>query len=131
MGYAVLADLVLLVHLAFVLFGALGGLLALRWRRAMWVHLPAVAWGAYIELSGGICPLTPLENRLRQAAGEGGYEGGFVEHYLVALLYPSALSRNTQFLLAALLVFVNLVIYVLVWRRRARRWAAGRPETRP
>jgi hypothetical protein len=131
MGYAVLADLVLLVHLAFVLFGALGGLLALRWRRAMWVHLPAVAWGAYIELSGGICPLTPLENRLRQAAGEGGYEGGFVEHYLVALLYPSALSRNTQFLLAALLVFVNLVIYTQVWRRRARPWAAGRPETRP
>jgi len=117
MANAFLADLVLVVHLAFVAFAALGGLLALRWRRAAWVHLPAAAWGAYIEISGGICPLTPLENRLRQGAGGTGYDGGFVEHYLVALLYPEALTRGTQFTLAALLVVLNLVVYGFVWRR--------------
>ncbi len=130
MPHGFLADLVLVAHLAFVLFGALGGLLALRWRRMVWVHLPAVAWGAYIELSGGICPLTPLENRLRQAAGAGGYEGGFVEHYLVAILYPEVLSRDTQFLLAALLVFLNIATYTLVWRRFARRRLRRLPEAR-
>ena len=121
MGYGFLADLVLVGHLAFVAFAALGGLLALRWAKAAWVHLPAVAWGAFIEVSGGVCPLTPLENRLREAAGGAGYEGGFVEHYLVPLLYPDALSRDTQFVLAALLVAGNVAIYALVWWRwRAR-----------
>jgi len=111
------ADLVLLLHLAFVLFAALGGLLALRWRRAPWVHLPAAAWGAFIEISGGICPLTPLENRFREAAGASGYQEGFIEHYLVSLLYPE-LTRETQFVLAALLVVLNVVVYTIVWRRR-------------
>jgi hypothetical protein len=120
MRYAILADLVLGVHLAFVLFAALGGLLALRWRRAPWIHLPAVAWGAYIEISGGICPLTPLENRLCVAAGAVGYEGGFVEHYLVALLYPAGLSTHAQFVLAGVLVAVNAAIYAWIWHRRAR-----------
>jgi len=115
--YTLLADLVLAAHLAFVLFGALGGLLALRWRQAPWVHLPAVAWGAFVEISGGICPLTPLENRLRQAAGAIGYEEGFVEHYLVSLLYPAALTRDLQYALAALLIALNAAIYAVVWRR--------------
>jgi len=112
-----LADLVLLVHLAFVLFAALGGLLALRWRRAPWVHLPAAAWGAYIEISGGICPLTPLENRLREAAGGTGYAGDFIGHYLVSLLYPEGLTRGAQLALAALLVVLNVAVYTIVWRR--------------
>jgi hypothetical protein len=117
---ALLADLVLVAHLAFVVFAALGGLLALRWRRAPWVHLPAVAWGAFIEISGGVCPLTPLENRLRQAAGESGYHGDFIEHYVVSLLYPSGLSRDAQFVLAALLAVLNLAVYAIVWRRSRR-----------
>lgn len=125
MPAALLADLVLVAHLAFVVFAALGGLLALRWRRAPWVHLPAVAWGAFIEISGGLCPLTPLENRLRQAAGESGYQGDFIEHYIVSLLYPSSLSRDVQFVLAALLVVLNLVVYAVVWRR-GRRAAKSR-----
>jgi len=119
-AYDLLADIVLVAHLAFVLFAGLGGLFALRWRRAPWVHLPAVAWGTFIEISGGICPLTPLENRLRQIAGGAGYEQGFIEHYIVSLLYP-ALPRNTQFILAALLVVLNIIIYAIVWRRLARR----------
>nr|WP_232516555.1 DUF2784 domain-containing protein [Thauera sp. K11] len=99
----------------------LGGLLALRWRRAPLVHLPAAAWGIYIELSGGICPLTPLENRLRAAAGQAGYEGGFVEHYLLALIYPAGLTHEIQFVLAAVVVGVNLAVYALVLRRAAGR----------
>lgn len=120
MTYGFLANLVLAAHLAFVLFAALGGLLAFRWRLAPLVHVPAVAWGAFIETGGGICPLTPLENRLRRAAGGAGYDEGFVEHYLVALLYPSTLSRNTQFILALLLVGLNVAIYSVWWTRRGR-----------
>ena len=130
MGYAFLADLVLVGHLAFVLFAALGGLLALRWRLAPLVHLPALAWGAFIEISGGICPLTPLENHLRQQAGGAGYEGGFVEHYLVSLLYPSELTRELQFVLAALLVALNVGIYAFAWRRRRPAHRADRGEAR-
>jgi len=125
--YSLLADIVLVAHLAFVLFAGLGGLLALHWRRAAWVHIPAVAWGAFIEVSGGICPLTPLENSLRKAAGGTGYQGGFIEHYLVPLLYPDALSRDAQYFLAAFLVALNVVIYAFVWRRRGRR----RPNQEP
>lgn len=99
----------------------LGGLLALRWRRAPLVHLPAAAWGIYIELSGGICPLTPLENHLRAAAGQAGYEGGFVEHYLLPLIYPAGLTHEIQFVLAAVVVGVNLAVYALVLRRAAGR----------
>lgn len=115
------ADAVLLLHLGFIAFVLLGGLLALRWRRAPWLHLPAAGWGVWIELSGAICPLTPLENRLRAAAGQAGYEGGFVEHYLLALIYPAGLTREVQWVLAALVLGVNLAIYAWVWRRRPRR----------
>jgi hypothetical protein len=127
-GYGFLADLVLVGHLAFVLFAALGGLLWLRWRLAPLAHLPALAWGAFIEISGGICPLTPLENRLREAAGGAGYEGGFVEHYVLPLLYPSALTRDIQFVLAAFLVALNVAIYSLAWARR-RGAARGQRRT--
>jgi len=124
MTYSLLADLVLVLHLAFVLFVVAGGLLALRWPGAAWVHLPMAAWGVFIELSGRICPLTPLENRLRLAAGQAGYEGDFVAYYLLPVLYPRGLTREAQFVLAAALVAVNVGIYCVVWRRRARR--AGR-----
>ena len=115
------ADAVLLLHLGFILFVLLGGLLVLRWRWAPLLHLPAAAWGVYVELSGGLCPLTPLENRLRIAAGEAGYTGGFIEHYLLALIYPAGLTPQIQYVLAAVVVGVNGLAYAWVWRRRRRR----------
>jgi hypothetical protein len=113
-----LADLVLLVHAAFVLFVVLGGFAVLRWPRLAWIHLPAAAWGAVIEFAGWICPLTPLENRLRGLAGDAGYQGGFVEHYLLALLYPATLDRSIQVGLGLAVIAVNLVAYGWVAARR-------------
>jgi hypothetical protein len=118
---AILADLVLVLHFAFVLFVVLGGLLVLRWPRLAYVHIPVAAYGALIELVGWICPLTPLENSLRARAGEAGYEGTFVEHYILPVLYPSALTRNVQVLLGVLVLGLNLAIYTYVLRRKARR----------
>jgi hypothetical protein len=125
---AILADAVLLLHGAFVAWVALGGFAVLRWPPLAWLHLPALAWGLWIEATGGVCPLTPLEQRLRAAAGEAGYAGGFIEHYLGALIYPAGLTRETQWLLAALLAGLNVVLYGLLVRRRAalRRRSARR-----
>jgi Protein of Unknown function (DUF2784) len=116
----VLADLVVVVHSLFVLFVIFGGLLALRWWRVIYLHLPAVVWGAFIEFAGGICPLTPLENSLRRSAGLAGYEGGFVEHYILPVLYPAGLTRNIQLVLGTIVVAINLAIYSLVMRRRRK-----------
>ena len=107
----ILAGAVVAIHLAFVLFVALGGLLVWRWRRLAWAHLPAVAWGAWIELSGGICPLTPLENFLRSRGGEASYSGDFVGHYLLPVLYPEGLSRGVQAALAAGVLVLNALLY--------------------
>ena len=128
MLYRLLADLVVLLHSAFVLFVVLGGLFALRWPRAAWLHLPAVLWGAGIEFLAGICPLTPLENRLRRLGGEAGYSGGFVEHYVLPVLYPAGLTRDVQLVLGTIVVVLNVVIYTVVWRRwrRKSRPAASR-----
>jgi hypothetical protein len=116
--HSLLADLVVGLHFAFVLFVVLGGLLALRWPRAAWLHLPAVAWGALIEWRGWICPLTPLEVALRRRAGEAGYEGDFLERYLVPVLYPPGLTREIQLGLAVGVVILNAVVYTAVLRRR-------------
>jgi hypothetical protein len=121
MLYRAAADAVLLLHLAFVLFVVLGGFLVLRWRKLAWAHLPAVAWGALIEFSGWICPLTPLEIALRHAAGDAAYAGDFVEHYIVALLYPDSLTRDVQVALGIAVVLLNTVIYGAVLRRQYRR----------
>lgn len=118
MGWRLLADAVVLVHLLFVLFVVAGGLLALRWPWITVAHLPALAWGAYVEFSGRLCPLTPLENRLRAAGGAAGYEGGFVEHYLLPVLYPGGLTPAVQWGLGAGLLAINAVVYgALLWRR--------------
>jgi len=117
MPYGLLADLVLLVHLAFVLFVVLGGLLVLRWPRMAWLHLPAALWGAGIEFASGICPLTPLENRLRHLGGEAGYSGGFIDHYVTALIYPHGLTRGVQLALGVLVVLVTVILYRRAWRR--------------
>ena len=121
MLYKLLADVVAVFHLLFVAFALAGGLLALRWRWLPWLHLPVLAWGATVEFTGWICPLTPLENSLRAAGGEAGYSGGFVDHYLLPLLYPSGLDRDIQMLLGLGLLAVNAVAYLLVWRRSRSR----------
>lgn len=126
MLYRLLADAVLLVHLLFVAFVLAGGLLALRWHWMPWLHLPMLAWGAAVEFTGWICPLTPLENMLRAAGGEAGYPGGFIEHYLLPLLYPAALTRETQWLLGSGLLVFNVAVYFALWLRRRRR-ASSRP----
>jgi hypothetical protein len=114
------ADLVVLLHFAFILFVVLGGLVVFRWPRFMWLHMPAAAWGAFIEFSGRVCPLTPLENRLRIAAGETGYSGGFIEAYLIPVVYPDSLTRWVQISLGVGVVAINLVFYGLIVARRPR-----------
>ena len=117
-----LSDAVVVAHFAFVLFVAMGGFLVLRWRWVAWLHLPAALWGATIEFGGWLCPLTPLENWLRERGGAAGYEGGFVEHYLLPVLYPAGLTRDAQIALGALVVAVNVAVYAWVlWRGRAAR----------
>lgn len=117
MPYGLLADAVLLAHAAFVAFVVLGGLLVLRWPRLAWVHLPVVAWGAGIEFTGGICPLTPLENHLRALAHQQGYAGGFVEHYVFGLLYPEGLTRDVQVALGLGVLALNTALYARLWYR--------------
>lgn len=120
---ALLADALVLVHLAFILFVVAGAVLLFRWPRLVWLHIPAVLWGAYVEFSGTICPLTPLENQWRARAGQAGYEGGFIEHYVLPVMYPAGLTAGTQLWLGAGVVLVNAALYA-VWlapRRRARR----------
>jgi uncharacterized protein DUF2784 len=114
-------DLVVGVHFLFVLFVVLGGLLVLRWPRLAYLHVPAAVWGGWIEFTGRICPLTPLENSLRRSAGEAGYQGGFIEHYILPVLYPSALTRDIQILLGAIVVGLNLAIYTYLLRRKSRK----------
>ena len=128
--YSLLADAVVGIHLAFVGFVVLGGLAVWRWPRLAWLHLPAVVWGVGIELSGAICPLTPWENWLRHRAGEAGYQGDFIERYLLPLLYPAGLTRTDQVVLGSLVVVVNVAAYGWLWsRRRGERPSIERPPT--
>jgi hypothetical protein len=120
MIFRLLADATVIVHLGFVVFVICGGVLALRWRKVAWVHLPAAAWGAWVEFAGWICPLTPLEVWLRRRGGEPGYSASFVEQYLLPVLYPSALSREIQLVLGGLVILVNALVYVVVLRQPAR-----------
>jgi hypothetical protein len=117
----ILADAVLLLHALFIVWVALGAIAVWRWPRLAWLHLPALAWGLWIEASGGLCPLTPLEDGLRQAAGLQGGGGSFVERHLGALVYPEGLTREAQWRLAGLLAVFNLGVYgAMAWRRAAR-----------
>jgi hypothetical protein len=133
--YKFLADAVVIFHFAFVGFVLFGGLLALRWRRVIWAHLPCVAWGIWIELSHGLCPLTPLENRLREHGGADTYAGGFVDHYIMPILYPDGLTHETQVAIACLIIAINGGCYgFILWKwyqsRRQRRFAP-QPVTVP
>ena len=114
------ADIVVVIHLAFIVFVVCGGLLVLRWPRLAWVHLPAAVWGVAIEFGGWICPLTPLENTLRRAAGDEGYASSFIERYVVPVVYPAGLDREAQFILGGLVLAVNVALYAAVIVKRAR-----------
>jgi hypothetical protein len=118
MSDRLLADGLVALHFAFIVFVLLGGMLALRHRAWSALHLPAVAWAAFVELTATTCPLTPWENALRQQAGEAGYNGGFVEHYLIPVIYPAGLTPRVQWLLGAFVVALNVAIYMWVLRRK-------------
>ena len=119
MPYALLADLTLLLHAIFILFVVFGGVL-IFWRRGLvWLHIPCTLWGILIEFQGWTCPLTYLENALRNMAGSRGYTGGFIDHYLMPLVYPSGLTSDTQVLLGLAVLLINVIIYALVWRKAA------------
>jgi len=121
MLYSLLADITVILHLVFILFVILGGLLALKWRRMAWVHIPAAIWGALIEFMGWICPLTPLENQLRRLAGESGYTGDFIGQYLLPLIYPGELTRELQLLLGVGVIVINVLIYFFVIRQAIKQ----------
>lgn len=129
-AFPLLADLVVALHALFVVFVVAGGLLVLRWPRVAWLHLPAAAWGALIEFFGWVCPLTPLEQWLRRLAGEAGYRGGFIEHYVLPVLYPAGLTRGVQLGLGALVVAVNVAVYWSVLRRGRASGPPGRHRPR-
>jgi hypothetical protein len=122
MIWSFLADSLVVVHFAFTTFVILGGFLTWRWRWVVFAHLPALAWGCWVEVSHSICPLTPLENHLRHLGGEAGYSGGFLAHYLVRVLYPPGLTSEIQWVLAGLLIAINVIAY---WGL-ARRWRSAR-----
>jgi hypothetical protein len=119
----ILADGLVVLHLLFVAFVMAGGFLMLRWPKLGWLHVPAAAWGAWIEFTGGVCPLTPLENQLRMAGGGGAYSGGFVERYLLPILYPETLTLPIQQMLGAVVVAVNLVAYGMFYRAMRKKAA--------
>src|SRR5215510_1966697 len=118
--YQLLADLIVLAHVAFVVFVVLGGFLALRWHRFIWIHLPAVIWAAIVELFGWVCPLTPVENWLRRRGGQTGYPPDFIAHYILPMLYPEELTREVQITLGVFVLLINLSIY---------SWILGRKKT--
>ncbi len=120
MFYRVAADLLVLLHLLFIIFVVAGGFVVLKWHWMALIHLPAAVWGALIEYRGWICPLTPWENRLRQLAGQQGYSEGFIEHYLLQIVYPPGLTRDVQIVLGTIVVVINLVAYGFVLYRLAR-----------
>ncbi|MGO9444349.1 MAG: DUF2784 domain-containing protein [Thiobacillaceae bacterium] len=120
MRYLILADVVVMIHLGFIAFVMLGGLLVFRWHRILWLHLPAALWGALVEFAGLICPLTPLEGHLRRAGGQAAYAGDFVGLYILPLIYPASLTRELQIALGLLVSMINAIVYLAVWRRMRR-----------
>ena len=119
--YQLLADSVVVLHLFFILFVVLGGILTLVWPKVIWVHIPCVLWAIIIELTGKICPLTPLENELRARAGQGMYSGDFVMHYIEPMIYLEGLTRQLQIILGVMAALVNMMVYTLIYLRKKQR----------
>jgi len=119
--YTFFADLLVLLHFLFIVFVVAGGLLVLRWRGIAYCHIPAAVWGVLVEFQGWVCPLTPLEIHLRNLAGERSYSGDFIEHYVLAAMYPKGLTAETQLILGFIVVLLNLLIYAAVWHQRVHR----------
>lgn len=118
MLYQIAADFILLLHFSFIAFVVAGGLLVFKWRRLIWLHIPAVIWGALIVISGWICPLTPVENMLRQAGGAANYSGSFIERYLIPVIYPSALSRTMFIAMGIGVIVINATLYIILFVKR-------------
>jgi len=121
MFYSIVADFVVILHLAFIVFAVMGSLLVLKWPRVAIFHIPAAIWATLIEFAGWICPLTPLENYLRRGAGEAGYEGGFINHYLIPIIYPDGLTREWQIFAGIVLIVINLGVYGIVLQKRRKK----------
>jgi hypothetical protein len=121
MPYQILADIVVLIHFAFIIFVILGGFLALRWRWLVWIHIPVVLWGVLIEFAGWICPLTPLENQFRMKSGASGYQSGFIEHYIIPIIYPTDLTRSLQIKLGILVILINASIYGFILYKKFKK----------
>lgn len=121
MFFALAADLLIIVHLGFIGFVMLGGFMLLKWRWLIFVHLPAVLWGVLLEFQGWICPLTPLEQALRRMSGQHGYTGGFIQHYILPVIYPPALNEDIQLILGVLLILINVIIYLWVFLKPDRK----------
>ena len=119
--YALLADGIVVLHLLFILFVVFGALLTIKWQWLVWIHVPAMLWGAATEFFHIVCPLTPLENSLRARSGAGGYSGDFVNQYLLPVIYPEALTSTIQWLLGGALVLFNVSVYTYLWRRNLWR----------
>jgi len=123
MVYKIFAEFIVLIHFCFILFVVVGGIAAIKWRALVWWHVPAAVWGALIEFAGWICPLTPLEQWLRYQAGLKNYSGDFIEHYLLPVIYPKALTRQTQFILGGMVLLINFIAYFYYFKKRSRRGA--------
>ena len=121
MFFALAADLLIIVHLGFIGFVILGGFMLLKWRWLIFVHLPAVLWGVLLEFQGWICPLTPLEQALRRMSGQQSYTGGFIQHYILPVIYPPALDLDIQLILGVLLILINVIIYLWVFLKPDRK----------
>ena len=121
MGYLILADFIVILHGLFILFAAGGGFLLLSRRWWAWLHAPAFLWAGYIELTGGICPLTPLENRLRYLGGSNTYQSDFIGRYLLPVIYPESITRNIQIVIATLVLSFNVILYIWIWRRKQKK----------
>jgi len=121
MVYRIAADSVAVLHFMFILFVVFGGFLAIRWHKVSWFHIPMAVWGALIEFAGWICPLTPLENKLRRASGDSGFAAGFIEEYILPVIYPAGMTRGVQIALGSAVIIINIFIYGYLLSRRSRK----------
>ena len=118
--FRIAADGLVVIHLVFILFVIMGGLMLFRWPWMIWIHVPTAVWGGLVELFGAPCPLTPLENHLRQAGHAEAYSGGFIDHYIMPIVYPPGLTRQTQVVLGVLILVINFAIYFRFLTRKAK-----------